>query len=107
VAKRIIKTPQGHVVELDDTLQSIKITTTGGQTLTMDTQGIRIATADDTASLKMGVDGSITIQGSLSVTLKAPTISLEGTTIAVKADADASLESSGTCQIKGSLITIN
>jgi uncharacterized protein involved in type VI secretion and phage assembly len=107
VAKRIIKTPLGHVLEFDDTQQSIKLTTITNQVLTMDAQGIKIATASETASIKMDLSGAITIEGALSVTLKAPSISLEGTTISVKADADATLQSGGTCQIQGTLVTIN
>jgi uncharacterized protein involved in type VI secretion and phage assembly len=107
VAKRIIKTPLGHVMEFDDTLQSIKITTITQQTLTMDAQGVKIATASDTASIKLDTAGNITIQGSVSVTLKAPSISLQGSKIDIKADASASLQSGGTCQVKGSLVTIN
>lgn len=107
IAKRIIKTPLGHVMEFDDMLQSFKITTNTQQTLTMDASGIKIATASDAASIQMDPAGNVTIQGSISVTLKAPSISLEGASISIKADADASLKSGGTCQIQGSLVTIN
>jgi len=106
-AKRIIKTPLGHVMEFDDMLQSFKLTTSTQQTLTMDTTGIKIATAGETASIQMDLAGNVTIQGTISVTLKAPSISLEGTAVSIKADTDASLQSGGTCRIQGSLVTIN
>lgn len=107
VAKRIIKTPLGHVMEFDDMLQSFTLTTSTQHTLTMDAQGIRIATAGDTASIQMDLAGNVRIQGTISLTLRAPSISLEAATISVKADADASLQSGGTCRIQGSLVTIN
>jgi uncharacterized protein involved in type VI secretion and phage assembly len=107
IAKRIIKTPLGHVMEFDDLQQSIKVTTTTQQTLTMDASGIKIATTGDAASIQMDTSGSITIQGSVSVTIKGATISLEGASISIKADADLSIQSGGTCQIQGSLVTIN
>lgn len=106
-AKRIIRTPLGHVLEFDDILQSIKITTNMEQKVQLTATGIEISTSGGTASVKLDSSGSITIQGAQSIALKAPSITLDGATVSIKGTASVSLESSGTCNIQGSLVKIN
>ncbi len=107
VAKRIIRTPQGHVLEFDDTLQSITITTLSKQTIKMDATQIKLSTASDTASITLDTSGSISVKGSVSIELKAPTITLDGTNVTVKGSARASIEGGATCNIQGGLVKIN
>ena len=72
VAKRIIRTPLGHVMEFDDTLQSVTITTLTQQTIKMDATQIQLSTTGGTASVTMDVSGSITLEAAVSIELKAP-----------------------------------
>lgn len=107
VAKRIIRTPQGHVLEFDDTLQSITITNLSKQTIKMDASTIKLSTAGDTASITLETSGAVSVKGSVSIELKAPTITLDGTNVTVKGSARASLEGGATCNIQGGLVKIN
>ncbi len=86
LTKRVIQTglgsAPGHIVEFDDALQSVSITTSTSQKIVMDPTTVAISAFKDTAKLTIAVGPppSITIEStSGDISLKAPlgTISLE------------------------------
>lgn len=107
VSKRIIKTPLGHEVEFDDMEQSITITSTTKQKVKLDASGIEVSTTGGTAKLSLGTAGDVTLEAKISLTIKAPMISIQGTTVDIKSDASATLDGGGMCTIKGGLVAIN
>jgi uncharacterized protein involved in type VI secretion and phage assembly len=105
--KRIIRTPRGHEILLDDREQSIVITTATGQKVTIDPQQIELSAGDGAASITLGTSGTIAIEASLSIELKAQKVTVEGTTVDVKASAAGTLDGGGTCTVKGAMVRIN
>jgi uncharacterized protein involved in type VI secretion and phage assembly len=106
-SKIVVRTRGGHEIELDDTAQSVTITTATDQTVTLEPGKIELATANETATLTLDTAGKITLEGSVSLTLKAPTVSIEGTTVDVKADTKATLKGSAMVEVQGGLVKVN
>ena len=116
LSKRVIQTgissALGHTVEFDDALQSVTITTSTFQTITMDPKKVEISAFKGTAKLtiEVGPPPSITIESvSGDISLKAPlgTISLEAMDIDISGTASASLSTDGSCTIEGLTVDIN
>jgi len=107
VDKRIIKTPKGHVIELDDQQQKITITSSSEHTVTIEPSQTKIEMQGGAAKLTMSSSGEIKLEGNVSITLKAPQIKLDGQTVEVKGDGQTTVKSSGVCTIQGSLVKIN
>lgn len=107
VSRRVIRTPAGHEIVLDDLEQSIVITSSGGQKVTMDAQQIELDAGDGAAKVKLETAGNVTIEAALDLKLKATTVSIEGTTIDVKASAAGMLDGGGSCTVKGATVRIN
>jgi uncharacterized protein involved in type VI secretion and phage assembly len=110
--KRVIKTGMaggvGHEIEFDDALQSIKITTSTEQKITIDP--LKIELANTAGTLKITLDNtqqSISIEAVTSIELKAAQIKLQGVNIDIEGTAAANFKSSGICNINGSLVKIN
>jgi uncharacterized protein involved in type VI secretion and phage assembly len=107
VTKRIIKTPLGQQVVFDDTLQSVTITNTTQQTMALQAAQAQLATAGGTASVTLDIAGNVTIQGAVSLSLKAPSITIEGETITINGSATATLKGGAACTIQGGVVNIN
>lgn len=107
ISKRVIKTPAGHEVVLDDLRQSVTIKTNTGQQVTMEASKIELATAGGTAKVTLETSGQVSITGSVGIELKAPKITLDGTTVEVKAATSATLNGGASCTVKGGLVRIN
>lgn len=107
VNKRLLRTPLGHEIEIDDSQQSITITSINKQTIKIDTSGIKIATANDTAKIQMQNSGQITIEANTSIELKAPSIRIQGDTLDIQGSASASINGGSMCEVKGAVVKIN
>lgn len=105
--KRLIRSPLGHTIEIDDLLQSITITTNTQQKITLDPTKVQISTTGGAASVQLDTAGSVTIQAALSLTLKAPTITIEGATVDVKGTASTSINGGAACNIQAAMVKIN
>lgn len=111
LSKRVIKTglteELGHEMEFDDAKQSITITTSTDQKISMDPQSIELTNLAGTVSIKLDNDEqkiSITAVNeielsSLKITMTAPTIDMSG--------ADVSITATGPCAVKGLPIQLN
>jgi phage baseplate assembly protein V len=107
VSARVIRTPAGHEIELDDTEQSISIVSATGQTISIDAQKIELSAGSGAAKLTLTTAGEVTIEGT-TIQLKATgTLQIKGTTLDLSADANATLKGGGVCTIQGSLVQIN
>jgi uncharacterized protein involved in type VI secretion and phage assembly len=106
ISKRIVRTPVGHEILLDDTAGKVSVSTKAGQKVTLDTKGITLELPGGDTKLSLKADGSIALEASLEITLKAPTVKLEGQAInldgtAIDVAADAS------CSISGGTVRLN
>ncbi len=69
---------------------------------------ITVATAKDTATLTLGTDGAVAVEGKQSISLKAPSITIEATTtLDLKGSASAKLNGGTSCSIQGGTVSIN
>jgi uncharacterized protein involved in type VI secretion and phage assembly len=107
VTKRIIRTPLGHEIEFDDAKQSITITSTTKQKVTIDPKKIEMTTAGDTATVKLDTAGNASVQAKFSIELKAPAIRIQGATVEVKSTASTSINGGPACNIQAALVKIN
>jgi uncharacterized protein involved in type VI secretion and phage assembly len=109
--KRVIKTGVaagvGHEIEFDDALQSIKITSSTQQTISIDPVEIKIAGTGGAVSVSLNtVTQTISIQAPLKIELKATQISIEGATIDLKGTI-INVQAGGPCTLQGLPIKLN
>ena len=108
VNKRIIRTPLGHEIEFDDALQSITITSTTKQKVTIDPTQIQLETVGGAAKVTLETIGKITIESGISVDIKAPTVKIEADlSVEIKSKVSAELNGGANCKVKAGLVEIN
>src|SRR5262249_48783821 len=107
VDRRLIRTPKGHELEFNDQEQSVTLTTSTGHTVMLAPDSIAIKTDNGTASVTLDATGSISIEANLSIELKAPEITLSGTSIKLNGDATVEIQGGAACQIQGGIVKIN
>jgi len=118
LTKRIIQTgladsPVGHTIEFDDALQSVKITTSTMQQITLDPTKIEIATAEGLLKITLdilSVPPAIQIENTTGdITLSAPlgTITLDGMNVEIQSSVSTDISSDATVSVEGTLVTIN
>lgn len=109
--KRTLKTGMaagvGHEVEFDDALQSIKITSSTQQKITIDPLSIKIENTAGTLSVTLdNATQTIKLESALKIELKATQISLEGVTVDIKGTT-INIQSAGPCSVMGLPIKLN
>jgi phage baseplate assembly protein V len=105
VNKRVIRTPKGHEIELDDLQQSITIKSATGQKVVMDATQIQLSAGS--AKLTMTTAGMVTIEGTqirIKATAKAE---VAGANLSLSGDANATLKGGGLCTVQGGVVKIN
>lgn len=114
LTKRILQTgmadsPVGHSVEFDDALQSVKITTSTQQQITMDPTQIKISALEGALTITMSETG-IDIQcaaGDISLSAPTGTISMNALSVEIQGDTSIDISSDGIVSVEGDLITLN
>ena len=109
--KRVIKTGLagglGHEIEFDDLLQSITITSSTQQKITIDPLQMKIENTTKTVSITIdNATQSVAIQAANKIEMKAAQISIEGIKVEIKG-ATLDLKSAGPCTVQGLPVKIN
>ncbi|MGZ4135340.1 MAG: phage baseplate assembly protein V, partial [Tumebacillaceae bacterium] len=108
--KVTIHTKKGHIIEFTDQDDTIKIADSNG-TNTISVVGgstNEISIKSSSSEIKINQQGAITINGTQSVKVTAPQISLEANaTLDLKASGSLNISSDGLLNIKGSMVKIN
>jgi uncharacterized protein involved in type VI secretion and phage assembly len=109
--KRVIKTGVagglGHEVEFDDALQSITITSSTQQKITIDPLKIELKNTAGTLSITLdNATQSISIQAVAKLELKAAQISIEGLQVDLKG-TNINVQAAGPCAVTGLPIKLN
>jgi uncharacterized protein involved in type VI secretion and phage assembly len=111
--KRVIKTGvaggQGHELEFDDVLQSVKIETSTKQKITLDPKQIEIVNAAGTLSITLDEKSqTVTIKG-VNITLEAAAkLMLKGRVMEITSDpGPLTLKATTACSVKGKPIRLN
>lgn len=110
VNKRLIRTPLGQQVVFDDLMQSVTINNSTFQTLTLGAESASLEAGllppPAKSSVSLDIFGNVTITGEVSITLKAPSIVLDGDTVQITGSVSATLNGGGQCTIAGLQIDI-
>jgi len=108
IFKRMIRTPAGHEIIFDDLTQSITISSSTKQEISIDPKQIKISTAGDTASVTLDQTGNITISAALNLTLEAGnSISIKGGTVEIDSVSETKVSSVAKCTVKAAKVFIN
>jgi len=92
-----LETPNGNKVVLTDADGAIQITDENGNTVTLSSEGIALTSQSD---INISATGDVTIEGT-NVSVKATAgLTLEGS-------SEAKISSSGSLEVKGSIVQIN
>jgi uncharacterized protein involved in type VI secretion and phage assembly len=117
-SKRVLMTgmkdgPGGHEIEFDDLEQSVTITTSTEQKITIAPEKIEISTTEGLLKITMDIAGappSIEISATTGdIKLSAPlgTISLDGLKVSISSDVQTQVSSDGEVTVQGTLVSIN
>ena len=117
ITKRVLKTgikdsPMGHTIEIDDALQSIKITTSTSQEITLDPKKIEISATEGVHTITMNVVDTppsieISTLGDLKLSAPLGKITIEGLELEMSGEVSASLSSEGKVSVEGLSIELN
>jgi uncharacterized protein involved in type VI secretion and phage assembly len=112
LAKRIIRSGvtagTGHEIEMDDLVQSITITTSTKQKITMDPKKIELTNLAGTVTISLdNATQAVSITAAASIKLEAPQISLKGATVEINGAASTTVKSAGVCNVTAPLVKIN
>ena len=112
LAKRIIRsgvtTGTGHEIELDDTEQSVTITTSTKQKITLDPGKIELTNLAGTVKITLDNAGqSVSITAAASLKLEAPQITLKGATVEVNGTAMTTVKSGAAVNVTAPMVKIN
>ena len=105
ITKTILHTPGGHVIELDDQRQTVKITTTAKQKGTLGPDRIELEASSSKATLENS--GSVKLESSTELTLKSSKVTIQATDIEVKAGSSLSLQGGSSASLQGGVVRIN
>jgi uncharacterized protein involved in type VI secretion and phage assembly len=105
--KRIIRTPAGHEIEFDDLTRSIAVTNSTKQKVTLEADKITIETGGDTATITLEQSGALAIEAKQRLSLKAPSISIEGQRVEIKSSAETNINGGASCGIQATMVRIN
>jgi uncharacterized protein involved in type VI secretion and phage assembly len=111
LTKKVIKTgltqALGHEIEMDDAEQSVTITTSTKQKITLDPTKIEMTNLAGTVTVKLdNLTQTVTVSAPNKIALEAMTIELTATKIDMTA-ADVSITSAGPCSVVGLPIKLN
>ena len=110
ITKRVIRTPLGQEVAFDEAMQSVSISNTTKQTLSLEATQVQLSAGTipppARASVTLSMTGQVTIEGAVSITLKAPAITLDGKVVQISVTASTTVDGGGQCTIKGAHIDL-
>ena len=108
LGKSHIRTSAGHDIVFDDLTQSIEISTSTSQKITLDP--LKIAIENSSSSVKLTLDNTsqtITMEAAVGLELKATNIKIEGVNVEINGTAKTDVKSTGICNVQAPLVRIN
>jgi uncharacterized protein involved in type VI secretion and phage assembly len=110
ITKRTIHTPLGQELTFDEMQQSVTVSNTTKQSLTLDLTGATLAAGTvpppTRASITLSVSGQVTIEGLVGIKLKAPLIEIDGKVVKISGTASTIVDGGAQCAIKGAKVDI-
>jgi uncharacterized protein involved in type VI secretion and phage assembly len=108
VAKRVIKSRSGHIIQFDDTKgdEKVEIEDKNGNKIVFECKTDKLV-IDFKGDIEMNASQNISIKAGLGLTLEGMTFSAKGQTTAMLEGAMASIKSTGPTSIQGVPVTVN
>lgn len=106
VTKRVLRTPAGHELVFDDAAQSVTLTTSTRQKITVDPTRIELSAGEGQAKVTLE-GGRITLEAAISIHLKAPIVSTDAKALDLRASELARLDGGKVCDVRADLVKIN
>jgi uncharacterized protein involved in type VI secretion and phage assembly len=111
IQKRVLRTTAGHTIELDDALQTITITTSTQQQVTLGPAAIELRSgllpAGQISSVSLDAAGNASVRATGSLSLEAPTITIKGGTVEITGAGTTTVQGGGECVVRGGMVRIN
>jgi uncharacterized protein involved in type VI secretion and phage assembly len=108
VSKRIVKTPEGHVIEIDDSEGSITIRTSKDHTVRIGPDRVELEASGGGGKVSLEDGGTLTLEATTKIELKAPQVVINAdTSFEARSNGTASIGASGSLDVQGSLVKIN
>lgn len=107
VTKRVLRTPMGHELVLDDLEATVTITHVAGHAITMSVDAVSIELKGGAASVTLSLPGKAEVAGKVSAGVKAAKTSVKGDATLDLSGTTTSLTGDTTCKVTGGLVTIN
>lgn len=107
VNRRLIRTPAGHEIALDEAQRSITITSADKQRVSLTPNTISVAISGDKTRVTLENSGAVTIEASQRLVLRAPTIQLDSTNLEMGGRSSARIDGGQACFIQAGKVFIN
>jgi uncharacterized protein involved in type VI secretion and phage assembly len=108
VSRRFLRTPLGHEIELNELTQTLTITSTTQQKVTLDPARIELSAGGGAASVQVTTAGAIVLTAATSIDISAPSVTINGATaVTIQGGASATLNGGALCTVQGALVKIN
>lgn len=108
VTRRVFRTPLGHQIDFDEVTQTLTITSTTLQKVTLDPARIELSAGLGAASVQVTTAGTVTINASASIELNAPNIAVNGAVaVTIRGGASATVDGGALCMVQGAMVKIN
>ena len=108
VNRRFLRTPLGHEIEFNEVTQTLTITSTTQQKITLDPARIELSAGLGAASVQVTTAGAIVLTAATSIDLSAPSVTINGATaVTIQGGASATLNGGALCTVQGAVVKIN
>ncbi|MBL8298428.1 MAG: hypothetical protein JNN30_08785 [Rhodanobacteraceae bacterium] len=105
--KRVIRTPLGHEIAFDESQAKLTITNMALHSVTLGPDGIELATVGGAASIKLGVEGEVSIIAAKSFSVTTGMLDLTAIGDASVSSAALTLDGGASCVVRGGKVNIN
>jgi uncharacterized protein involved in type VI secretion and phage assembly len=105
VTKRVIRSPLGQEIVLDDTKLSVKLDNASGIAVEIDATSAVVSASG--CSVKLEIGGKITITALTELTLQGNTININGGRVKISSTLGAEIDGGAECVIRGGMVRIN
>jgi hypothetical protein len=105
VTKRVIRSPLGQEIVLDDTKLSVKLDNASGIAVEIDATSAVVSASG--CSVKLEIGGKVTITSLTELTLQGNTININGGRVKISSTLGAEIDGGAECVIRGGVVRIN
>ena len=105
ITKRVIRSPLGQEIVLDDTKLSVKLNNASGITVEIDATSATVSAPG--GSVKIETGGTVTVTALRSLTLQGNTININGGRVKISSTLGTEIDGGPECVVRGGMVRIN